>query len=581
MLCDEVCRSARVRAAIAGAAGVFMSALAWADADATMMEVAGASDRDVYAMDYGETEDDILDARLAAGEFDVGNDVGRGELALDASAGVYASTSSACRLSQAFGNRRDKGLKINGVYWLQVVQQRANDPRAALSSGKPVRVRVDVTSPRNGVPLPAEAQIMLRRDNGSFCKRYTLRSKARYAPQQVDPETLSGSYTVDIDGRDVKPGSFYEIVVDANYPSTDHVAKRLRRNGRLPVRAPISGQIVILPIEFKTSRSQLPAPSELVRLIGRTTPLSSVRVTTAASVAPSMLNSSRYTQVGQEYRFDVSDMQSLLMKMDDHCLELQADDPGQDEDGFIPLHCFAVYPPNITFYDSGRQVRITGAAYTGGLTALVPSFSETDIYQSVTPYEGQWLSPEASTLLHEFGHLMGLRHANCGGVKSNDQRLYRDGGLGQGGGFDPGREFYFAGPKLSLLHDVMSYCHPRWISDRGYRAMMEFKHNSQLFNATDKQWVRLSWQGEEWSARIISASIARPESLIPSKHGVDARYISDMLIDVPMLTYESDIPESKHGPFFVELDPQLLTELKAGRIHRVQLLKNSAQMGRR
>ena len=70
--------------------------------------------------------------------------------------------------------------------------------------------------------------------------------------------------------------------------------------------------------------------------------------------------------------------------------------------------------------------------------------------------------PDPTTLAHELGHNMGLRHAPCGGAGGPDAAYPYDGGAIGVWGYDFARRRVV---NASLYKDVMSYCGPEWISD--------------------------------------------------------------------------------------------------------------------
>lgn len=74
------------------------------------------------------------------------------------------------------------------------------------------------------------------------------------------------------------------------------------------------------------------------------------------------------------------------------------------------------------------------------------------------------------TMAHEVGHAHGRPHAPCGGAAGPDPAFpYSDGSIGVWG-YAPGSQ------KLidpATAKDMMSYCHPQWISDYNYKKLLE------------------------------------------------------------------------------------------------------------
>ncbi len=79
---------------------------------------------------------------------------------------------------------------------------------------------------------------------------------------------------------------------------------------------------------------------------------------------------------------------------------------------------------------------------------------------------------DPSTLAHELGHNMGLRHAPCGGAIAADMAYPYNGGEIGVWGYDFEQERIVS---ASLYKDLMGYCNPRWISDFHFARAMGFR----------------------------------------------------------------------------------------------------------
>ena len=73
-------------------------------------------------------------------------------------------------------------------------------------------------------------------------------------------------------------------------------------------------------------------------------------------------------------------------------------------------------------------------------------------------------SLDSSTVAHELGHNMSLRHAPCGGAGGPDPAYPNSGGTIGAWGFNS-TDSLLVGPHFP---DLMSYCRPRWISDYSF-----------------------------------------------------------------------------------------------------------------
>lgn len=79
--------------------------------------------------------------------------------------------------------------------------------------------------------------------------------------------------------------------------------------------------------------------------------------------------------------------------------------------------------------------------------------------------------PDAEVFAHELGHSMSLMHSPCGNPWQIDPDYpYSDGSIGVLG-YDARSEELVD----SSTHDLMSYCHPQWISDYNFRKALEYR----------------------------------------------------------------------------------------------------------
>jgi hypothetical protein len=84
--------------------------------------------------------------------------------------------------------------------------------------------------------------------------------------------------------------------------------------------------------------------------------------------------------------------------------------------------------------------------------------------------------PSASNVMaHETGHNLGRPHAPCGGAGSPDASYPYSGGLIGVWGLDLS-SLTLQSP--TSLGDLMGYCHPNWISDYNWKAMMDYRQTS-------------------------------------------------------------------------------------------------------
>ena len=124
-------------------------------------------------------------------------------------------------------------------------------------------------------------------------------------------------------------------------------------------------------------------------------------------------------------------------------------------------------------------------------------------------------SLNASTVAHELGHNLSLRHAPCGGAARPDRLFpYPDGSTGAWG-YDFRDGGRLVGPSTP---DLMSYCNPEWISDYHFANALRFR----LFDEGPPQvaarslllWGGMDAEGEPFlnPTFVVDAPAALPDS---------------------------------------------------------------------
>lgn len=484
-------------------------------------------------------------------------------------------TSNGCSIDQATGGFQDKGLNIEEVNWIQVVQQNVTDPNLRLVANKELRLRVDVTASATGKALPSSATLRVALASGG-CRDYTLTTSATTAPLTIDRTTLRFSYVAVIPAADVTSNlKSVQFAIDAIRESTPAAADRLYVELPLNIGAEVKEDLIIMPIAFEGETGAFASNTQMADLIRRTLPGENVVVTTQSPITTASLTRANALLVNDGvYTFGYQRMLDALNEVENSCFSLNT--------GFAQVaeatKCAAAFPSNIRFIDdrSGGSGSIVGLAYVGGLSLLSTSFAATDNLTVFGPYGAAWLNTNATTFIHEFSHVNSLDHANCGSPGGVDASLYADGTLGDGGGYDVGRNFYFSGPGGGF-YDVMSYCGNKlWTSDKGYQKVVNYKNaiaptpstvgarttSADETPASSQKGIRLARIGGVWKAHRVMI----PTTAVDSVYATDGGYISSAFKGLPVKTLNSDLGQNVNGPFFIPANDQLLQALANGLI---------------
>lgn len=489
-------------------------------------------------------------------------------------------TSNGCSIDQATGGFQDKGLNIEEVNWIQVVQQNITDSNLRLVANKELRLRVDVTASATGKALPASATLRIALAGGG-CRDYAITTSATTAPTFIDRTTLRFSYVAVIPAADVTSNlRSVQLAIDAARESTPAAADRLYVELPLSIGKEVKEDLIIMPITFEGQTGSFASNTQMTDLIRRTLPGENVSITTNSPITTASLTRANALLVNDGvYTFGYQRMLDALNEVENSCFSLNASF-AQVADA---TKCAAAFPPNIRFIDDrrGGTTAITGLAYVGGLSLLSTSFAATDDLTVFSPYVAGWLNINATTFIHEFSHVNTLDHANCGGTDTIDPSLYADGTLGNGGGYDVGRNFYFSGPGGGF-YDVMSYCGGKlWMSDKGYQKVTNYKNavapaprtvaarstGAEETAAPSQKGIRLVRIGGIWRAHRVMI----PTTAVDSVHAKDGSYIHSALKGLPVKTLNSDLGQNLNGPFFIPANDQLLQALANGLIPGITL----------
>lgn len=475
--------------------------------------------------------------------------------------GDQRSVAVTCPFSQNIGAARGDGLRIAAVSWLQTSELNAAAPDTRLMAGKSVLVRVDVLSDR-GAPAPETRDLLVYDPASQRCERIVLNGPAQ-SPTAIDRFTLDGAYTATIPARLVQPGLSVSIVLDDSAGRSREEADQTWRVFAPGVSAATTEVLRIIPLRYRQIDGYVQSPASLAGLLVRMHPLTAVTTRVEAAFTP-------LTLTGSSGEASYATMQSVLDEVDDECSRLN----GPQASASTAPKCLAVFPDNIVFRPPGdSKGRVVGLAYVGGIAMLAESVAGVDDTAVSSPYaDKHWLSLRALTVAHELGHLFNLDHANCGGASDSDPRLYRDGRLGGGAGYDSDRGFYFSGLAKKAdgqlqFGDLMSYCSKEWASDRGYLAAMAYR-SPQALARTDSSakvsqdsasWLKISRTPTGWKLRRVSFAPAslRASDLslsVQSAQGSERLALAQAVI--------ADAVGGEQGPYYIKLGDRQVSDMK-------------------
>lgn len=467
----------------------------------------------------------------------------------------------ACPFSQNIGAPRGDGLRIAAVSWLQTSELDAAAADTRLMAGKPVRVRVDVLSD-HAAPAPETRDLLVYDPASQRCERIVLSGPAN-TPTTVDQLTLDTAYTATIPARLIQPGLAISVVLDDSAGRSSDEAEQAWRVFE-PVVAPATTEVLrIIPLRYRQVDGYVQSPDRLAELLVRMHPLTAVTTSVEQAFAPQALASS-----SAEASYETMGM--VLDEVDKECDRLN----GAQARASTAPKCLGVFPDNIVFRPPGdSRSKVVGLAYVGGIAMLAESVAAVDDTGISSPYAGRhWLSLRAVTVAHELGHLFNLDHARCGGASASDPRLYSDGRLGGGAGYDSSRGFYFSGLARHgdgqyQFGDLMSYCTKEWASDRGYLAAMAYRSpqprarvgSSAKMSADESGWIKISRTLSGWTFRRVSFAPASLQAsdlslLVQDTQGSERLPLAQAVI--------ADAVGSLQGPYYINLGDRQVSGMK-------------------
>jgi hypothetical protein len=176
-----------------------------------------------------------------------------------------------------------------------------------------------------------------------------------------------------------------------------------------------------------------------------------------------------------------------------------------------------------------------------------------------------WDDPSGAgqTAAHEFGHNWGRRHAPCGNPNNVDPGYPHVGATLGAFGLDLRTERLIE----PSTHDLMSYCHPRWVSDYTYINVMAFRGTAAERSSLMARDQRVQPSLVIWGRVVNGHPILEPAFLVQTTPALPAKagpYRLDAVDGVGgtvlSLSFAADpvadaVDEQEHFAFAVPINP--------------------------
>jgi hypothetical protein len=430
-------------------------------------------------------------------------------------------------------------LTVNGVYLTQATQK--FDGSVPLVAGRDAYLRVFALANQFNTAQPT---VRVRLYNGAvLLQTWTIIAPAASVPTAVDEGSLSASWNVLVPGALVQPG----LKVLADVDPSGATAESDEANNLFPFSgAPAAVDVRSLPTY---AVRMVPVLQQVNGLQGNVSDANKgafltdlkARLPVGASDADVR---AVYTTTAPALVSDNANgaWGTILSEV----LALRSTDAST-------RYYYGVVKAS---YSSG----VAGIGYVGGSARTAIGWDR--------------LPSGASVMAHEVGHNMGRSHAPCGGPASPDPLYpYSNAQIGVWG-LDVST-FTLKAPTLS---DLMSYCHPDWISDYNWSAMLAYReggpNNAPPMGGASGSglliWGRISDAGVvlEPAFPVAAAADHVPRSGANRLDllAVDGSLLGTIPFDAPEV---ADLPSGveRHFAFVIPMDLGLQRTLAGLRVH--------------
>lgn len=473
--------------------------------------------------------------------------------------GTARTVNTNCPFTQTIAPARNDGLRIERVNWLQTVALDPGQSDTRLAGAKTVKVRVDLLADNvRGAPTVKELRVYDPSNNS--CTSYPL-SGPNSVPTAITLDSLSNAYVATIPASKIKPGMGVSVVIDDVSGRSVSEADATYRYYLPAVAAAQTETVRLIPLRILGTTATV-SGANIGEVLTRLHPISVANVTTTPALNILSVTVNNLISSGIA---SLSLMTAVLDEVDDYCAQLN----GSQRSARTAPKCIAFFPDTIIFRPSSGSGQVVGLAYVGGISLLTQQVLNTDDNTVTSPYASRhWMNYRALTLAHEYGHILNLDHAACGGATGVDPRLYGDGRLNNGAGWDEVRDIHFSSTRLDgsnqpQFADLMSYCGKEWSSDRGYLAAMGYRSASNEGAAriaeSTEQWLKISQVNGVWKIRPAAFApstlkLSSLELVVSSDQPPETLPLYSAVV--------SDMPELNQGPYYVDLGSRQVTQVQ-------------------
>lgn len=353
-------------------------------------------------------------------------------------------------------NPPDLKVETKAAYLVQAAQSYAG--KVPLVADREALLRVFVTADFLNAYRPAARATFYLDDEEIHVADLTPSSGL---PRSVDEGSLNASFNAMIPDSVLQPGleMVVEIDPDSTLSTTTGSQMRIPATGRqaLDVRTLPTLDVTLVPVAFSSevSRGDNELVAALVEDMGASDSHAALQETRAL-LPLSELN----IRVREPYTSQADTLEDGGIGLRDEIHLLRFIEAGGTNEYY---HGILAWPASRYPFSWG----FAGIAYIGGWAALTLSHVE-GVYRGDGPF--------GSTLAHELGHNLTLRHApGCGAGGPDPNYPYSDAFTGVWGvDFSTGGDF---GRLISpaRYRDFMSYCDPVWTSDFNFAKALEYR----------------------------------------------------------------------------------------------------------